>query len=946
MNNTDTRLMRLHFLSLLFLFASIGAATAQLSTIKGKVTDELSSEGVIGASVLIEGTTHGISTDIEGNFELKSVLPGSYTLVISSVGYQSQKIQGVKVASEETVALEVKLRETAEMMEAVVVRAARTTGTQSAVISEIRNAAQVVSGVSQQQIRISQDRDAAQVMSRIPGVTVVDGRFVMVRGIPERYNQVVLNNAIAPSTEIDRRTFSFDLIPSHVLDRMLVYKSGSADNPGDFAGGLIKVFTNNAAENNFLSVTVSGGVRAGTTFSPYLQSKGSPTDVLGFDSGYRALPSSFPSTNLRDLPGSSPTRVTAAHSLQNNFVTRQTTATPDMGAGITLGRFRQVGNARLSALTSINVSQSYQNSEREFFRYLETAEKRFAYTDNYYEKENKVGILSNWNLNLNAYNKIAFKNLFNQIGENLTVLRTGEDFNQQAGFLRKNYMYEYRSRTIYSGQLEGTHIFPANTSTLNWVFGLNYLGESQPDLRRFRTIRNTPGNTEIDGNEYRMITPPSSNLYDTGRYFGKLRETGGSHGLNYEIKIGGSEQSPIRLKAGYLVDYRSRTFKTRYFSYTIPGTVPIDEEVRLSNLPLGQIFSNENISAQNSFRLEEGTSSKDSYTASNFVGAAYAGVVIPLDRLNISAGIRGEYNQLKLNSSNESGYAVNVDNTRLSPLGFLNLDYDLSAGSKLRFAYNRTLNRPEFREIAPFLFYDYEFDAERVGNPDLKIATIDNFDLRYEFYPREGEVLSLGGFYKNFTNPIETLILIRSESPGFSYQNAGRAYNYGVELEARKSLEGLTGSSFLDRLSVNLNASYIQSRVDYGQNATPGQERKRALQGQSPYIVNAIASYLDEESGWQFSASYNIFGKRIFAVSSSMFPTIYELPRNSVDLTISKNFRNNLSLKAGIQDLLNMRYRFYQDTDRNAAIDMAKDHPIFNYRRGSLMNVSLTYTIQ
>lgn len=944
--------MRLHFLSLLFLLASIGFATAQLSTIKGKVTDELSSEGVIGASVLIEGTTHGIATDIEGNFELKSVLPGSYTLVISSVGYQSQKVQGVKVASEETVALEVKLKETSEMMEAVVVRAARTTGTQSAVISEIRNAAQVVSGVSQQQIRISQDRDAAQVMSRIPGVTVVDGRFVMVRGIPERYNQVVLNNAIAPSTEIDRRTFSFDLIPSQVLDRMLVYKSGSADNPGDFAGGLIKVFTNNAAENNFLSVTVSGGIRTGTTFNPYFQSKGSSTDVLGFDNGYRALPSSFPAANLRDLPGSSPARTAAAHSLQNNFVARQSTATPDLGAGITLGRFWQLGNARLSTLTSFNLSQSFQSSERQFFRYLEQSntslpvEKRFAYVDSYYEKENKTGILSNWNLNLNAYNKIAFKNLFNQIGENLTVLRTGEDFIQQAGFRRKNYMYEYRSRTIYSGQLEGTHIFPANTSTLNWVFGLNHLAENQPDLRRFRTIRNAPGTTATDGSEYRMITPPSSNLYDTGRYFGKLSETGGSHGLNYEIRIGGSQSNPVRLKAGYLADYRSRSFSTRYFSYYIPGSISVDEQERLANLPLSQIFSNENVSGQNGFRIEEGTRSSDSYTASNLLGAAYAGVTIPVDRLNISAGVRGEYNVLKLNSSNESGNAVNVNNSKLSPLGFLNVDYDVTAGSKLRFAYNRTLNRPEFREIAPFLFYDYEFDSERIGNPNLKVAAIDNFDLRYEFYPREGEVLSLGGFYKHFTNPIETLILIRSESPGFSYQNAGKAYNYGVELELRKSLEGLTGSAFLDKMSVNMNASYIHSTVDYGQNASPGQERKRALQGQSPYIVNAIASYLDEESGWQFSTSYNVFGKRIFAVGSSMFPTIYELPRNSVDLTVSKNFRNNLSLKAGIQDLLNMRYRFYQDTDRNAAINTVKDHPIFNYRRGTLINASITYVIK
>ncbi|GAA4435952.1 TonB-dependent receptor [Ravibacter arvi] len=944
--------MRFPLFLLLAILLSAGAVSAQYSAIRGKVLDEGSSEGVIGASVLIEGTSHGIATDLEGGFQLANVLPGNYTLIVSSVGYQSQKVLDVKVQSDQAVTLEIKLKETVEMMEAVVVRAARTTNTQNAVVSEIRNAAQVVSGVSQQQIKISQDRDAAQVMSRIPGVTVVDGRFVMVRGIPERYNQVMLNNAIAPSTEIDRRTFSFDLIPSSVLDRMLVYKSGAAENPGDFAGGLIKVFTNNAAEDNFLSVTVSGGYRAGTTMHPFLQSKGSKTDFLGFDNGFRKLPSAFPSTNLRDLPNSSPVRTQAAHSLRNNFVANQTNASPDLGVGLSFGRFWQLGSARLSTLTSVNLSQSFQTSQREFYRYLEQSdlsvpvEKRFAYIDSYYEKENKLGILSNWNLNLNAYNKIAFKNLFNQIGENLTIIRAGEDFIQQAGLPRKNYLYEYRSRSIYSGQLEGTHLFPAGSSSINWVLGLNYLAENQPDLRRFRTIRNAPAGMEVDGNEYRMVTPPSSNLYDTGRYFGKLSEIGGSHGLNYEKKIGGTEAKAIKLKAGYLVDYRSRDFSTRYFSYLIPGTVPVEQQEKLVNLPLNQIFSNANVTDQNGFRIEEGTRASDSYTASNFMGAAYAGITLPLNALNLSAGVRGEYNALQLKSSSETGSPVNVDNTKFSPLGFLNADYELNKSHKVRFAYNRTLNRPEFREIAPFLFYDYEFDSERIGNPNLKVASIDNFDLRYEFYPREGEVISLGGFYKHFTNPIETLILIRSESPGFSYQNAGKAYNYGAELEVRKSLEGITGSAFLNRLSANLNASLIYSRVDYGKNASAGQEQKRALQGQSPYIVNAIVNYLDEDTGWQIGASYNIFGKRIFAVGSSMFPTIYELPRHSVDLTVSKNFRNNLSLKAGIQDLLNMRYKFYQDTDRNAKIESGRDHPIFNYRRGSLVNISLTYTIK
>lgn len=936
----------------LFIFTLPSYLYAQYGSIQGKVIDENTQEGIIGASILIEGTSQGVATDIEGRFELGKILPGTYSLLISSLGYQSQKLTSIVVGNEQLVTLEVSLQEAAQMMEAVVVRAARTTNTQSAVLSEIRNSAQVVSGVSQQQIKISQDRDAAQVLSRVPGVTIVDGRFVMVRGIPERYNQVQLNNAIAPSTEVDRRTFSFDLIPSHVLDRMLIFKSGSADNPGDFSGGLIKVYTSNALEDNFLSVTVSGGIRSGTTLEDYFQSKGSRTDFLGFDNGYRKLPSDFPTENLRDLPGNASARVAAAHSLKNNFTHQRSTALPDVGLGLTFGKSWHMGVTRLSTLTLANLSQSYSHYQRDFFRYLEQSdpelpvEQRFAYIDSYYEKENKISLLSNWNLNINAYNKINLKNLFNQIGENQTVLRNGEDFNQQVGYLRKNYMYKYRSRTIYSGQLEGYHIFPATSNTLNWVVGLNHLSENLPDLRRFRTIKTTPGKETTEENIYRIITPPSSNLYDTGRYFGKLRETGGSIGSSFEHKNDQSDDESITYKIGYLVDYRSRQFNTRYFSYYLPGSISVNEQDRLTTLPLSQIFSNENISANDGFRLEEGTRANDSYRASSFLGAGFINLGKKFGVVNLNLGVRGEYNILRLNTSSETGSQLEVSNRKFSPLIFINSDYDVTDNTKLRFAYNRTINRPEFREIAPFLFYDYEFDSERIGNPNLQTATIDNFDLRYEFYPRNGEMISLGAFYKKFTNPIETLILIRSESPGFSYQNAEGAFNYGVEFELQKSLSDLVTNTFLSRFSLNLNASYIYSRVNYGDDNLRGQEHKRALQGQSPYIVNTILQYTDEASGLQWATSYNVFGKRIFAVSSSMFPSIYELPRHSLDITITKNFRDKLSLKAGIQDVLNMRYRFYQDTNRDTRIDTVNDHPIFNYRRGLLFSASLTYTVK
>lgn len=948
MKKTSTRTLFKTAILFFGLFVIGISVFAQSGSIKGQVIDSVSQEPLM-VTIELKGTSSLFTnSDFDGNYEFENVPSGSYTLIMTSVGYVSKIVENVIVEDNKVTELHFTTIEDIQVVgdEATVITQ-KISNSNRSVINEMRIANQVVNGISMEQIKISQDKTAAQVMSRIPGVTVVEGKFIMVRGVPERYNQVLMNNAIAPSTEVDRRTFSFDLIPANVMDRMMIYKSGAPENTGDFAGGLVKVYTANTVDENFTDLSFSTGIRTGTSFGEYIQSQGSGTDAFGFDNGFRQLPNDFPQQNLRSLPNKSPKRVNAAKLLTNNFEPISTTALPDLGAGLSLGRSFFIGNKKVSTISAISYGQSFATYNKSFNRYLEwdnnqeQVEKRFDYNDNYNEKDNRIGIISNWKLQLNAKSSLEFKNLFSQIGENTTVIRTGEDYIQQVGLQRKNYMYQYRSRTVYSGQLEGKHEHQLGNknANLNWIFGMNYLSEDQPDLRRFRTVETT-----ANSDAYRMITPPSSNLYDAGRFYSKLYETGFSHSLNYTLDLGKNDDNPIQLKAGYMIDYRSRIFDTRYFSYFYPGSSSLTELQRLERLPLGQIFSHENIKVDNGFLIEEGTRASDSYEASNLLTAGYAGIVLPLDALTISGGFRFEYNILKLNAANDAGKSIDINSPILSPLVFLNSDYNIAANSKIRFAYYRAVNRPEFRELAPFLFYDYQFDAEKYGNPDLITANIDNFDLRYEIYPRAGEAISLGAFYKKFTNPIETLILIRSESPAFSYQNAASAYSAGVELELRKSLKNLTNSGFIDNLSINLNAAYIKSEVDYGDNSPSGQEAKRALQGQSPYIINAILNYADVNKIWNISTSYNVFGPRIFAVGSILFPAIFEMQRHALDVTVSKKIQNNWTVKIGIQDMLNSPYRFYQDTDRNTKIDVKSlDAPIFKYKRGTLFNLSLNY---
>lgn len=930
---------------LFLLFLTSWGLHAQMGSVEGIIIDEDTKESLIGAFVIVDGTTEGTTTDYDGIYVLR-LSPGTYNLQISSIGFETKLISGVNIEAGKKTTLNVGMGTQSQVMSEVVVTEYRKTNTDAAVLLEVKQAKQVVSAISSQQIQKSQDNNAAQVMQRIPGVTIVENRFVMIRGLSERYNNVMINNVIAPSTEVDKRTFSFDLVTSSALDKMLVYKSGSADLPGDFAGGVIKIYTVDNVDENYTKLSLGMGFRQNTTFGKYFQSKGSSTDWLGFDNGFRQLPSSFPSTF--DLTGSgrnATIRMDAAHSLPNNFVPFQSMASPDYSVALNIGRdYKFLNGRRLSTINNISYSNSYLHFQRDFNRYFEWVDRtrpidtRFNFIDDNYQRDNRITILSNWNLRLNDRNRIKFKNLINQIGENETILRNGVDFIQRPSDDLRNYLLGYKSRFIYSGQLEGDHR-PTKLTSLRWVAGGSLLNEDEPDLRRFRTWR--PKNA-AEGAPFTMQLPPSSNLFETGRYYGDLMEYSSNAGIDVTFRTTDDEKKAIVFKAGTYGDYRSRNFVSRYVSYLYPGFFDPVVGQQLSQLPLDEIFSNNNIKTLNGLVLEEGTRPIDTYSASNTLVAGYIQSEIPLNNLNFTGGLRSEYNIQTLLSSNDFE-KIRIENPLLSFMPFGNLAYSLTSKTILRAAYGRTVNRPEFRELAPFLFYDYKLEAGRVGNPNLVTATIDNSDLRLEYYPRNGEIISFGVFYKYFEKPIENRTIITTEQPQFTFINADFARNYGLELEVRKSLKGVTNSSVIDNFSFNINASWIYSFVDLGQSAV-AQNRTRALQGQSPYIINAAAYYATDKN-LSLSMVYNIFGDRIYSVGDDLFPTIYELPRHSLDLSITKQFNKNSTIKIGIQDILNARYRFFEDSDRNEKIDTNLDNVIFSFKRGSLLNITYTHNL-
>jgi TonB-dependent receptor len=936
------------------------AAAAQTGSIRGTVRDQQTQEPVIGASVGVEGTGIGAATDLDGAFTIAKVPVGAHALRISSVGYANKTVPGLAVAAGKVVVVNTLMSASTSALDEVVVTAQRRTNTEIAVISEVRNAQLVAVGVSSEQIVKSQDRDAAQIARRVPGVSIQDNRFVLVRGLTQRYNAVMLNDVLTPSSEVDTRAFAFDMIPSSVIDRMLIFKSGSAELPGDFAGGVIKVYTKRAPEENFTNLSVLGGYRAGTTMHDVQKAEGGKYDWLGFDSGKRTIPSNWPANLSTDIAAT--TRAGLARQLPNRWGVNTLKAAPDVRLSFNMGRRFELGGKQFGTLTSLNYgnyNQAY-NGRLTFYENGTDRDQLAAnYNDQVYNNEVRLGVVQNFWLRLSGRSTLEFKNLFNQLGNAETVVRAGQDITQSSNDVR-GFSERFESRSIYSGQLIGNHELANDKTTINWVGGFSSTYRTEPDWRRARYIRPI-GAMGTDGQPapFGVALPAQPSLTDAGRYFSKLNERVETVALNvvHQLKKDSTNrEGGLRLKAGLYAERKDRTFDARFFGYQSVGNTS-----GIRTQPIDQVFGPANLSGQSgAFTLAENFDPSNSYTAYNTLAAGYASLTVPLGKFTGTAGFRAEYNDQNVSSQLLTGQTVRGGRRLLSPLPSLNLSYNLSDKMLVRAAYASTINRPEFRELAPFRFYDFNLNANIQGNYDLRTARVQNLDLRWELYPTTGELVTVGAFYKHFANPIESYQIATAtgvNSLNYAFVNTQSAMNYGVEVEVRKSLASIYDAAWLRGFSLVGNASYIVSQVDLGatvnvpdnsgqinpSNVGDTQSQRRPLQSQSPYLINLGAYYANEENSTQISVLYNVAGPRIFAVGNVDNPTLFEAPRHVVDLVATKRLTPHWEVRAALQDLFNQPVKLAQDTDRDLKYS-SSDQAVREFRRGSYSTLGVTYT--
>ncbi|MBL0127214.1 MAG: carboxypeptidase-like regulatory domain-containing protein [Flavobacteriales bacterium] len=915
----------------------------QQGTVAGRIT--AIEAGVVQpmpfVNVAIAGTTTGATTDFDGVFRF-NVDPGTHVITVSFVGYEPTE-RTVAVSAGKTTELGLELKALAVEIDMVEVVATRRSETESAVVMETRKSDQVVNGVSREQIAKSQDRTAGDVVKRIPGVTMVSDRFVMIRGLADRYNTVMLNDVIAPSLEPDKRAFSFDILPSGALDRVMIYKSGAPELPGEFAGGVIKLYTVNVPERNRTEITYSSSYRPGSTFNTFNSSQRSSTDGLGFDDGLRQLPVSFPG-NLATAPLR---RVDeAGRSLANNWAPQQSTALPDQRVNVLIARRfgKEGGRVTGGNITSLGYSTTRTNYTAKNYNFnaysplTGRSDSIYNYSDNENTAQVRLTASSNFSLLAGSRTKLEFRNLFTQQGTDQTTLRTGR--NMEEGFEVRNYAYRYQQRTIYSGQLHGSHDLVPGTSTLNWTAGYGLALNKEPDLRRIRTVRGLDNN---DANTaFQVVIPPGATTLDAGRFFSESDERVMTGKMDYEHRVQAGANT-LTLRTGVYAERKDRTFEARWMSFRRANGDLFDQS--LLNEGIGTIFNAENINTTTGFRLEEGTNPSDRYTAANTLLAAYVGATLNIaTHTTIAAGIRAEHNTQQLTSSTFGGRHVNVNNAVLSILPSVNATRALNETSQVRLAWYSTVNRPEFRELAPFSFYDFSFNNVLRGNDSLQVASIQNIDARYELYPSASETMSFGLFYKHFSNPIEMFFLPGAGSGGtrnFSYGNAQQAQSLGAEVEVRRQLNGIFPEGYLSHLGVTFNAAYVITQVQLGDQAK-GQAQQRPLLGQSPYIINAGLYWQDSDRKLQYSVLYNVIGPRLFAVGTYGTPDIYELPRNVIDISVSKGLGEHFEVKLGVQDILNQRTRLIQDTNDDGRFS-DQDQEVMSYRRGAYFTAGIGY---
>ena len=888
------------------LFLTLSAMTVVAGTIKGTVTDKQTREPLTGATIQIAGTTQGTVADVDGNYSL-DVNNGTYTLAIKYVGYKDIIINNVKAGKSDLI-LNFELESDAQALGEVSVVARKNLEGERALQMERRKATLAIENLGSKEMSLKGIGNVEEGVKKITGISVADAGQLIVRGLGDRYSTTTLNGLPIASPNPDNKLIPLDLFPSSTVQNITVSKVYNAEAFADYSGAHIDINTKENITEDFFNIGFNTGGKFNTLGkdSYRMNRNGSLFRTSGVDQAALNMP-------LSEFDNYVKTR----NIFDTSFAVKKKSSLPDFSGNLGFGKNIGIGSQTLSILASASAGNSFQNMDNAFYKTLEatgSVQDNFAYDS--YAQELKLAALGHIGYTLRRHDRIGYTFFYARNATDTYQRREGIDAEDHELTGSNNITHIY---SLQNHQLDGVHSFGGREQwELTWGGSYSKTGSEEPDRRQVMYIKNDNGTLSL----FKL------NRQETMRYFGSLDEEEWNGNLAMRWKW--NENNFLKLGVNY--KNKSRDYKATRFYYNLNKIDPVITDIYDTDGFLNQ----ENI-ADGNVVVQRVMQPKDSYRAGNEI---YSGYLLtdfyPVPSLLVNLGVRYEISRQWVDYATDGGdwYAErrNLDKNDLFPT--LNLKYTVNNANSIRFSASRTVTRPSFIEMAPFLYQESYGSAQIRGNNELQNGYNYNFDLRYEHFGKNGDMISLTAYFKYLDSPIERIQALQGGATLHSFQNADNGMAGGMEVELRKQL--------MKDLRLGANISYMYTNVKLPEGGAYT-NKERPLQGASPILANADLTYsprFGEERQLNLALLYNLQGSRIHAVGVSKLGDIKQQTLHTLNFSAGYDINSHFSLKLQVNDLLNRAVIFKQEVPSTG-----EEVEVERYKKGANLEIGFSYKL-
>lgn len=894
--------MKLDFGKVFFfiLLLVLSTMTAMAGNIKGTVLDKQTKEPLTGATIQITGTAQGVVADIDGNYTL-NVNDGTYTITVRYIGYKDILLNSIKVKAETLLNFE--MESDAQALGEVSVVAKKNLEGERALQMERQKATLAIENLGAKEMSIKGISNVEEGVKKITGISIASAGQLIVRGLGDRYSTTTLNGLPIASPNPDNKLIPLDIFPASTVQNITVSKVYDASAFADYSGAHIDISTKENVGSDFLSISFNAGGKFNTLGKDFYR-----MDRDGSLFKTPSLDQKLIDMSLTDF------EEYARHNrlFNTSFQVSKKTALPEFGGNIGFGKRFTLGGNEVSVLGSIGVSNDLQTMDNASIRTLEaTGNTLNEFNYDSYSNELKIAALGNLGYSFRTSDHIGYTFFYARNAIDTYMRREGVDYEDHHLIGSNNVTHIY---SLQNHQVNGKHYFGKQWD-LNWSGSYSKTSSDEPDRRQVMFIR-----------EDDQIKLFKLNRQETMRYFGSLNEDEWVGDLTASYRFGDNN----KLQAGFTYKDKNRDYMGTRFYYNLNKLNPTITDIYDTD----SFLNMENVE-NGSITIDRKKQPKDSYTAGNSIYAGYiATEYYPVAPLLVNLGVRYEISKQWVDYYTDGGKAERSELNKNDLFPSLNMKYQMNEKNSLRFAFSRTVTRPSFIEMAPFLYQESYGSAQIRGNADLQNGYNYNIDLRYELFEKNGDMLSITAYYKHLKAPIERVQTLSGGSAVHSFRNADNGMATGVEIEFRKEI--------VKDLRFGVNGSYMYTNVKLPEGGAYTNSQ-RALQGASPYLANADLTYspaFSNDRQLSVALLYNLQGPRIHSVGISGLGDIKQQPVHTLNFTGSYRFNRRFAVKLQVNDLLNQDILFKQEVPTTG--DKVE---VERFRKGTGFEVGFSYDL-